>query len=114
MSVFPITALGETERVFGLTFGDIFLKGRRRLFFAPFGFDGDNLYPVLQDEIQLVVLAGEVSRLDVKLTAKLLQKVVFRQRALELIVGLQEDGAVIDAGHVFQKARVEEKELELV
>lgn len=26
MSVFPITALGETERVFGLTFGDIFLK----------------------------------------------------------------------------------------
>ena len=53
-------------------------------------------------------------RLNLKLTAKLLQDIVFSQRSLELIVALQEDCTVVDASHVLEQSGVEYKELELI
>ena len=93
---------------------DVPLKRRRRLVFAAFGFDGDDLPAALKHKVDLAVLIGVIARFDFKLSAKLLQNIVLRQRPLELVIRFQEDRAVVNACHVLEKAGIENKQLELI
>ena len=61
--------------MFGVTVGDIPLKGRRGLVFAALCFDGDDLCAVLQYEVDLAGFVRVIARLYFKLTAKLLQHI---------------------------------------
>ena len=113
-AVFAIPALGKAYGVFGVTVGDIPLKGRRGLVLAALCLDGDDLCAVLQHEVDFAGFVRVIARLHVKLTAKLLQHIVFSERPLELIVGFQQNGAVVNACHVLEQPGIKEKQLELV
>ena len=89
--------LEKAYGVFGVTVGDIPLKGRRGLVLAALCLDGDDLCAVLQHEVDFAGFVRVIARLHVKLTAKLLQHIVFSERPLELIVGFQQNGAVVNA-----------------
>ena len=68
----------------------------------------------MQNKIYLAVLVRVISGLNIELAAKLLQNVVLCQWTFELIVAFQEDRAVINTGHVFKKAGIKHKQLELI
>ena len=93
---------------------DVALEGRCGLILSALGLHGDDLRPVLQHEVDLTALAGVVPRGHRELPPELLQDVVFRQRAFELEVVPQQDRAVVNACHVLEQARVEQKELEML
>lgn len=57
---------------------DISLERRGGFIFAALDLNRDNLRSVLQYKINLAVLVRVISRLNLKLTAELLQEVVFR------------------------------------
>ena len=56
-----------------------------------------------------MILVGEVPGFDFKLSSKLLQTIVFSQRPFELVVSLQKDCAVVNAGHVLEEFGVKYK-----
>ena len=95
-------------------FGNVFFEGRRGLVLAPFDFYRNDLRAVLDQEVDLPVPLGAVSRLHLELAVKLLQDKILGQGPLELIIGLQKDGAVVNARHVFEEAGVKEEELEMI
>ena len=94
--------------------GNVPLEGRCRFVLAAFCFNGNDLCAVLQNKINFIILVGKVMRLNFKLTAKLLQDIVFGQRTFELIVGLQKNCAVVDTRHVLEQSGVKYEELELI
>ena len=81
--------------MFRLIVLDILLKRRSRFVFSPLCLNRNDLGSVLQNKVDLAILVGVVSGFNIKLSAKLLQHIVFRKRPFELIIALQEDGAVV-------------------
>ena len=57
-----------------------------RLIFTTLGFHWDDLRAVLDHEIDLTALVRIVARSHIELATKLLQHIVLRQRAFELVV----------------------------
>ena len=112
--VLPVTTLRESKGVFRLVFGDIPLEGRGGFVFTALGLDGDDLCPVLQYKVDLAVFVGVVARFYIELTPKLLQNIIFCQRAFELVIAFQENGAVVDPSHLLEQAGIKDKELELI
>lgn len=92
---------------------NVLFEGRRGVIFAALSLNGDDFSTVLQHKVNLAVLIREIARLNFKLTAKLLQNIVFSQRSLERIIALQKDSSVVYASHVLEQSGVEYKELEL-
>ena len=95
--ILPVTPLGVAQGVLRLTVGDILLKGRSGFILAALGFRGDDFSAVLDKEINFTVFIGVIAGFHIELAAKLLQDIVFRQRTLELIIRLQQNGTVINA-----------------
>ena len=93
---------------------NIFLEGRCGFVFAAFCLNGNDFRAILQNKIDLIVLVCKIAWLNLKLTAKLLQNIVFGQGTLELIISLQEDCAVVYACHVLEQSGVKNKEFELI
>lgn len=89
--------------------GNVAFEGRGRFIFAALGFHRDNLGSVLQDEVNLAVLIREIPGRYWELATQLLQEIVFGQRPFELVIGFQEDRAVIDAGHMFEQSGIEQE-----
>ena len=96
-SILPVTPLGVAQGVLRLTVGDILFKGRSGFILAALCFHGDDFGAVLDKEINLTVFIGVIAGFHIELAAKLLQDIVFRQRTLELIIRLQQNGTVINA-----------------
>ena len=93
---------------------NISFERRGRLILAAFGFHGNDLRPVLQDKIDLTGFIGVISGGHFKLSLKLLQNIVLRQWAFELIVCFQKDCAIINACHMLEQSGVKDEELELI
>lgn len=114
ISIFSIPTFGKAERIFGMMISNISFKGGGGFICPSFCFDRDNFCAILKDKINFLVFVGKISGSYLKLSAKLLQDIVFSQRPFELVVCLQENCTVVNAGHVFQKTGVEYKELKLI
>lgn len=76
---------------------DILLKRRCGFILTALGLYGDDFSTALDKEINLAIFIGVIAGLYLELAAKLLQDIVFRQRTLELIIRLQQNGTVINA-----------------
>ena len=113
-SILPVTSLGVAQGVLRVAVGDILLKRRCGFILTALGLHGDDLSTALDKEINFTVFIGVIAGFHIELAAKLLQDIVFRQRTLELIIRLQQNGTVINACHVFEQTGVEHEEFELV
>ena len=87
-SILPVTPLGVAQGVLRVVVGDILLEGRCGFILAALGLHGDDLGAILNKEINLAIFIGVIAGLYLELAAKLLQDIVFRQRAFELIIRL--------------------------
>ena len=96
-SILPVTPLGVAQGVLRLTVSNILLKRRSGFVLATLDFHGDDFSAVLDKEINFTVFIGVIAGFHIELAAKLLQDIVFRQRTLELIIRLQQNGTVINA-----------------
>ena len=88
ISILPITAFGKADRIFGLMVGNISFERRGGFVFPALHFNGNDLRAVLQYKINFTVFVGIVTGLDLKLSPKLLQAIIFSQRSFELVVCL--------------------------
>ena len=96
-SILPVTSLGVAQGVLRVAVGDILLKRRCGFILTALGLHGDDLSTALDKEINFTVFIGVIAGFHIELAAKLLQDIVFRQRTLELIICLQQNGTVINA-----------------
>ena len=101
-----IPSLGKADGVLWMIFGNIALKGWRRPVLTGFYINRNDLGAVLYDKINFAVFVREVPGLYVKLAAELLQHIVFGEGSLKLVVWFQENGAVVQACHVFPEAGI--------
>ena len=113
-AVRSIPALGKADGVFRVVAGDIPLKGRRGLVLSALCFHGDDFCTVLQQKVNFSGFVRVIARFYLKLPAKLLQDIVLGQRPLELIVGFQQNGAVVDTRHVLEQPCIKQEQLELI
>lgn len=114
LSVLAVASAGKTQRVLWMLLRDILFERGSGFILAALDFHGNNFHPALQEKIYFAIFDGIIAWLDSKLSAKLLQNIVFGKRPFELIVRFQKYRTVIDSRHVFEKPGVKEKELKLL
>ena len=85
VTVFSVSSFRRANGVRRPVFRNISLKGRRRLVFSALGFNRYDFRALLNQKINFPVLAGVIPGFYLKLAAKLLQNVILRKRAFELI-----------------------------
>lgn len=113
LPILAVAMLRKAQCMFGMMVCNISFKRRGRLILAAFGFHGNDFCSMLQDKINLTGFIRIISGSNFKLSSKLLQNIILRQRTFKLIVRFQKNRTVVNARHVLAQPGVKNKELEL-